>query len=58
MAATGQSPVSANNPPEHTRVRRLMAEVFTPRAVEALRPRVQRLVDDLFDRAVDRGEMT
>lgn len=34
------------DPPDHTRLRKLVARVFTPRAIEALRPDVQRLVDD------------
>ena len=35
------------DPPVHTRLRRLLAGVFTPRTVEALRPDVVRLVDEL-----------
>ncbi|MGH6912257.1 MAG: cytochrome P450 [Geminicoccales bacterium] len=46
-----------NDPPLHTKVRRLLAPVFTPRALEALRPRVEELVDELLDRFEDRGEM-
>jgi cytochrome P450 len=38
------------DPPEHTRLRRLVAGAFTARRVEALRPRVTLLVDDLIDR--------
>lgn len=34
-----------NDPPLHTRVRRLLAPAFTPRALEALRPRVEAFVD-------------
>jgi cytochrome P450 len=37
------------DPPEHTRLRKMVATAFTPRRVEALRPRVQELVDDLLD---------
>ena len=33
------------DPPEHTRLRRLANKAFTPRAVEALRPRVQAVVE-------------
>jgi cytochrome P450 len=36
------------DPPEHTRLRRLVAEAFTIRRVNALRPRVVKLVDDLL----------
>jgi cytochrome P450 len=38
------------DPPDHTRLRSLASAVFTPRRVAALRPRVQRITDDLLDR--------
>ncbi len=34
------------DPPDHTRLRKLVARVFTPRAIDRLRPEVQRLVDE------------
>jgi cytochrome P450 len=34
------------DPPDHTRLRRLVQKAFTPRMVEGLRPRVSALVDD------------
>ena len=37
------------DPPEHTRLRRLVAGAFTARRVEALRPRVAKLIDELID---------
>ncbi len=37
-------------PPDHTKYRRLVSRVFTARAVEALRERVQVIADDLLDR--------
>ncbi len=39
------------DPPDHHRLRRLVSKVFTPRTVEALRPRVQALVDEALDAA-------
>src|SRR5437762_270819 len=36
------------DPPEHTRLRRLIARAFTARRVEQLRPRVAKLVDELL----------
>lgn len=43
------------DPPDHTRLRGLMNRAFTPRAVEALRPNIERIVDDLIDAIVARG---
>lgn len=42
-------------PPDHTRIRRLVAKVFTPRAVAALRPQVQSFADELLDQCADLG---
>ncbi|HKW53040.1 MAG TPA: cytochrome P450 [Stellaceae bacterium] len=44
-----------NDPPYHTRVRKLLAPAFTPRALKALQPRVEVLVDRLLDDAAGRG---
>jgi cytochrome P450 len=43
-------------PPDHTRVRRLVAKAFTPRFVEGLRPRVQAIMDGLVDAVAGAGE--
>lgn len=45
------------DPPQHTRLRRLVAKAFTPRVVEGLRPRIQRIVDDLLESVVPNGGM-
>jgi cytochrome P450 len=37
------------DPPDHTRLRRLVSKAFTPRRMEQFRPRVQQLTDDLLD---------
>ena len=42
-------------PPDHTRLRGLVAREFTPRRVEALRPRIRALVDELLDPLADSG---
>jgi cytochrome P450 len=43
------------DPPEHTRLRRLVSKAFTARRVEGLRPRVQEITDALLDRITPRG---
>jgi cytochrome P450 len=37
------------NPPEHTRLRRLVSSAFTARRVQTLRPAIERMVDELLD---------
>src|SRR3954471_24991832 len=37
------------DPPDHTRLRRAMHAAFTPPAIEALRPTIERVVDELLD---------
>jgi cytochrome P450 len=37
------------DPPDHTRLRKLVSKAFTPRAIEALRPRITGLVDGMLD---------
>ena len=44
------------DPPEHTRLRRLVSQAFAPRRIEAMRPRVAQTVDDLLDKIVPHGE--
>ncbi|MFD0511862.1 cytochrome P450 [Streptomyces aureus] len=44
------------DPPDHTRLRRLVSKAFTPRRVAAFAPRVQELADDLIDRFAPQGE--
>jgi cytochrome P450 len=38
------------DPPEHSRLRKLVAGAFTEKRIQALRPEVTRIVDDLLDR--------
>jgi cytochrome P450 len=42
-------------PPDHTRLRRLVSQAFTPRRVEALRPTVARIAEELVDDFVAEG---
>jgi len=39
------------DPPDHTRLRRLVSKAFTPRAIQALKPRITALVDSMLDAA-------
>jgi len=44
-------------PPDHTRVRRLVSKAFTPPMAEGLRPHVQRLMDENVDLVAGGGEI-
>ncbi|MGW0992426.1 cytochrome P450 family protein [Streptomyces sp. NPDC002520] len=37
------------DPPKHTRLRRIVNRAFVPRRIEALRPRIQEITDNLLD---------
>src|SRR5712692_1586274 len=45
------------DPPAHPRLRRLVSSAFTPRAIAALRPTIERIVDECLERVAPRGEM-
>ncbi|HEX7094579.1 MAG TPA: cytochrome P450 [Acidimicrobiales bacterium] len=44
------------NPPEHTRVRKILAGLLSPPKVRPLEPRVRQICDELVDRFASRGE--
>lgn len=58
-APAESAPIFANmlelDAPHHTRLRKLVAREFTARRVEALRPRVQQITDELLDAMVPSG---
>ncbi|MBB5896216.1 cytochrome P450 [Kutzneria kofuensis] len=53
-AALNKNMLNAD-PPEHSRLRRVVSQAFAPRRVEALRPRVAEIVDALLDKIVPHG---
>lgn len=46
-----------SDPPDHTRLRALVLTAFNPRVVESMRPRIQAIVDELFDKVTPEGGM-
>jgi cytochrome P450 len=43
------------DPPDHTRLRRLVSAAFSVRRIEGLRPRVEAIIDDLLDAIAAQG---
>jgi cytochrome P450 len=43
------------DPPDHTRLRRLVSKAFLPKVVNALQPDIRALVDGLLDRIAENG---
>jgi cytochrome P450 len=50
--------INGMDPPEHARLRKLVASAFTARRVEALRPRVASIVNELIDAMLERPQPT
>ncbi len=51
-----QHTLQRTDPPEHTRYRKLVNRVFTPRRVNAeIAPRIEEIVTELIDSFIDRG---
>ena len=46
-----------SDPPDHTRLRALVTQEFTPKVVEQMRPRIQEVVNELLDAVEAKGEM-
>ena len=53
----GSHSMLSRDPPDHTRLRKLVTKAFTARVIEDLRPRIQALVDEMLDEAAARGGM-
>jgi cytochrome P450 len=45
------------DPPDHTRLRKLVSKAFTPRAIQALQPRITGLVDSMLDAMAAEGKV-
>ena len=45
------------DPPNHSRLRKLVSHAFTPKALNAWQQEIQRVVDECLDRVADAGEM-
>ncbi|MFE5299938.1 cytochrome P450 [Streptomyces sp. NPDC056632] len=55
--ATGLSrSLLLSDPPDHTRLRRMVSRAFTPRRIEALRPRTEEICAELLAAFLPRGE--
>lgn len=48
--------INGLDPPEHTRIRRLVASAFTARRVEAMRPRVASITDELIEGLLEQAQ--
>jgi cholest-4-en-3-one 26-monooxygenase len=44
------------DPPQHRAYRALVNKAFTPRMIDALRPRIAELVDEIVDAVIEKGE--
>ncbi|WP_069165051.1 cytochrome P450 family protein [Nocardia altamirensis] len=47
----------SSDPPDHTRLRRLVTKAFTSRTVEQLHPRIEAIADKLLDEMADKPEI-
>ena len=46
----------ASDPPDHTRLRRLVSKAFTPREIAALESRIRALAESMVDDLIDAGD--
>lgn len=63
MIAAGENPRPLGtpgflflDPPDHTRLRRLVSKAFSPKVVKALEPEIAGLVDGLLDAVAEKGQ--
>ncbi|WP_410663294.1 cytochrome P450 [Amycolatopsis sp. lyj-84] len=53
--ARGSRSIFVMDPPEHSRLRKLVSRAFSPRRIEALRPRIEDLTNGFLDTMADSG---
>lgn len=59
LRRSGYPPVNTlvtNDPPAHTRIRKMVDEPFRPRSIEKLTESIRQIVDQTMDAFIDRGE--
>jgi cytochrome P450 len=47
--------LTAQDPPDHTRVRSVIGQFFTPKRIETFRPRIEEVVNSLMDEMAERS---
>jgi pimeloyl-[acyl-carrier protein] synthase len=52
-----QKSLLQSDPPDHTRLRALMVKPFNATSVEAMRPKIRKIVDAVIDSVAPRGQM-
>ena len=57
MEAEGVQSMLDLDPPDHTRLRKLVSKAFTPRTIEQLTPSVEKLVDEALDTIAESGSV-
>ncbi|MBV9293877.1 MAG: cytochrome P450 [Frankiales bacterium] len=57
MPPGGVTSMLDRDPPDHTRLRKLVSQAFTPRTIDQLAPLVERLVDEALDRIAEAGSV-
>lgn len=57
MAALDVNTMLFSDPPDHTRLRRLVSKAFTPKAVERMQPHIAEIVDRLLEAAEAKGSL-
>jgi hypothetical protein len=52
-----QKSLLQSDPPDHTRLRTLMVKPFNATSIEAMRPKIRKIVNDVIDAVESRGQM-